>query len=356
MPKYFQHGRPSYKSSTHFHKPHHGVPPRHNSNHPLGNTDPHWIQLFDYLIVVDFECTCERDQHNYPNEIIEFPAVLVDVRRGVVDREASFHSYVKPWRNPTLTPFCTELTGIKQAQVDTAPDLQQVVKNFEQWFQDTIPRGAKVVFATDGPWDFKNFIFNGAILRDNVSFPTIFYEYIDIRTTFARMFNKGDSIKLDAMLKRMKLRFEGRPHCGFDDAVNIARLAVKMIENGCIFHFLVTLPLDQEELHYEIEGPWPVYRRDTGTGYIEREHVEERAKAAFGDAYFAFAEELAGLEKATGEAAQQRRRAKLSVSMGVWLRRLVTKRPALVFFVIAVLLSIIVLASYHGNTLATWRN
>lgn len=223
MPKYFSHGKPSCKSNTHSYKPHHGQPPRQNSKHPLGSTDPRQLQLFDFLIVVDFECTCERDRSSYPNEIIEFPAILVDVRRGVVDKESSFQSCVKPWRNPTLSQFCTELTGIRQNQVDNAPDLQTVIKNFVQ-LTATIPPGAKCVFATDGPWDFKNFLFNMAVLRDNVAFPTIFYEYFDIRTTFARFFNKGDPIKLDAMMKRMKIRFDGRPHCGFDDAYNIARL------------------------------------------------------------------------------------------------------------------------------------
>ena len=353
MPKFFQHGRPSHKSATHYHKPHHGAPPKHNARHPLGNTDPHWLQLFDYLIVVDFECTCERDQNNYPNEIIEFPAILVDVRRGLVDKANSFHSFVKPWRNPKLTAFCTELTGITQAKVDGAPDLQQVVKNFEKWFAETIPRGAKCAFATDGPWDFKNFLFNGAVLRDSVAFPTIFYEYLDIRTTYARFFNKGDPIKLDAMLKRMKLRFEGRPHCGFDDAYNIARLALKMIEDGCLFQFLIALPLDQDTVHYDLllppegdeeEGaallPWPLYRREEGSGYIEREHVEERAKAAFGDEYFTFAEELQDLEKKTGDAMVERRKRERysNISLRVRLQRLGRKHAAKVVVLAVVLL------------------
>ena len=34
------------------------------------------VEKFDYLLVVDFEATCEADRPNYPNEIIEFPCVL----------------------------------------------------------------------------------------------------------------------------------------------------------------------------------------------------------------------------------------------------------------------------------------
>jgi inhibitor of KinA sporulation pathway (predicted exonuclease) len=281
----FNLNRSSRRPATSSHRPHHGSPPKQGhitSDHPLDQ------QLFDYMIVVDFECTCERDRRAYPNEIIEFPGVLVDVRRGIVDKERSFHSYVKPWRNPQLTQFCTQLTGITQDKVDKAPTITEAVAKFIEWYRKTIPRGAKVVFATDGPWDFKNFLYTMAVLRDNVAFPTIFYEYIDIRTTFARIFNKGDPIKLDAMLKKMKLRFEGSPHCGFDDAVNIARLGVEMMKRGCIFQFLIALPLDADEFHYDLEGI-PLYRREAGSGFVPRDDVEEAAKKCFGEAYFTFA-------------------------------------------------------------------
>ena len=37
---------------------------------------------FDYLVVVDFEATCEeKNNGDYPHEIIEFPAVLIHVLR-----------------------------------------------------------------------------------------------------------------------------------------------------------------------------------------------------------------------------------------------------------------------------------
>lgn len=36
---------------------------------------------YDCSQVIDFECTCEADLYDYNHEIIEFPAVLVDVRK-----------------------------------------------------------------------------------------------------------------------------------------------------------------------------------------------------------------------------------------------------------------------------------
>ena len=45
---------------------------------------------------------------------VEFPAVLLNTSTGEVESE--FHSYVQPQERPTLSDFCTELTGITQVQ------------------------------------------------------------------------------------------------------------------------------------------------------------------------------------------------------------------------------------------------
>lgn len=71
-------------------------------------------QPISYLFVLDFEATC-WDKNSYSfgkNEIIEFPAVILDVKSGLVVDE--FQKFVKPTENPILSDFCTSLTGIKQ--------------------------------------------------------------------------------------------------------------------------------------------------------------------------------------------------------------------------------------------------
>lgn len=70
---------------------------------------------FDYFVVIDFEATCDKQQLPYPQEIIEFPSVIVDAATGeLVD---SFQTYVRPIFNHLLTDFCIDLTGIQQSQV-----------------------------------------------------------------------------------------------------------------------------------------------------------------------------------------------------------------------------------------------
>ena len=93
------------------------------------------------------------------------------------------------------------------------------------------------------------------------------------------------------MLARMKLRFEGSPHCGFDDAYNIARLAVAMMKRGCVFQFLIAISLEEEDLHYDLPGI-PLYRLESGSGIINKDHVEGKARQTYGDDYFLFAEKL----------------------------------------------------------------
>ncbi|CAG5132860.1 unnamed protein product, partial [Candidula unifasciata] len=39
---------------------------------------------FDFLVVIDFEATCAQYNDDFVQEIIEFPAVLVDIRYQVV--------------------------------------------------------------------------------------------------------------------------------------------------------------------------------------------------------------------------------------------------------------------------------
>lgn len=287
-----------YHSTPHHFHHRHGYLSDHASHRQNANpksshdvVDPLDAQLFDYMMVVDVEATTAQGCNNYPHEIIEFPAVLIDVRRGVVMREESFHTYVKPQRRTVLSPFCTALTGIRQEQVDAAPVLREAVEKFIVWLHKTIPLGAKVVFCADGPWDFKKFFYEYHVLRDGIALPTMFYEYIDIRTSFSRRFNNGVPQKLNAMLAQMGLTFQGREHNGFDDAYNIARLALAAMQQGCIFDFLVCIPLTEDTTHYTIDT-YPIYRREEGSGQLDRDVVEDVAKHHYGSHYFEFGQRL----------------------------------------------------------------
>eukprot|EP01059_Diplonema_ambulator_P007026 TRINITY_DN16566_c0_g1_i1.p1 TRINITY_DN16566_c0_g1~~TRINITY_DN16566_c0_g1_i1.p1 ORF type:complete len:588 (+),score=143.85 TRINITY_DN16566_c0_g1_i1:47-1810(+) len=192
-------------------------------------------QAFDYFMVLDFEATCEKDDRLYQHEIIEFPVVVVDAKTCEVVNK--FHSYVRPTLNPDLTDFCTRLTGITQDQVDPSPTLDEVLKKVHSWL-DTIgmldPK-VRFTFATDGPWDFRDFFWAHAIDKQRcVAAHYPYYEsWVDIRAHFSELTKQR--VNVNGMLRYFGLKFEGRPHSGIDDTMNIARILVELLHAGVVF-------------------------------------------------------------------------------------------------------------------------
>ncbi|CAF0825450.1 unnamed protein product [Adineta ricciae] len=191
-------------------------------------------QHFEYIAVVDFEATCERNQgNNFPHEIIEFPIVLIDVRQqAIVDK---FRSYCRPTIKPILSDFCTELTGIQQHQVDTAPTFPEVLRNVENWLNERhllSSNKRRCGFATDGPWDFAKF------LRLQCGFSSLTYprwakKWINVRKEFSNFYSV-QRCGISRMLQSLGLVFDGRHHSGLDDSVNIARITIELIKDGCV--------------------------------------------------------------------------------------------------------------------------
>jgi inhibitor of KinA sporulation pathway (predicted exonuclease) len=216
---------------------------------PESKKEPQVSQPFDYFLVLDFEATCEQNEFHFPHEIIEFPVIAVDAQRQTVVGE--FHSFVKPMRrHGALTPFCKELTGISQADVDAAPPLPKVIEKFCEWFHAHFPEGSKVVFATDGPWDMREFMFRHSVCRDGADFPRMFYSFIDIRHSFCDHM-KCKPRGVQAMLAKLGLTFEGRQHCGLHDARNIARILITMMKRG--YRFSNVSKVQEDVIRREVE-------------------------------------------------------------------------------------------------------
>lgn len=235
-------------------------------------------QPFSHLLVCDFEATCAGDNYHYPHEIIEFPVVAIDV--ATLKVVATFHRYVRPLRNRTLTSFCTDLTGITQTMVDAASPLSSVVAEFQQWLvgviyplcQDWLARyGAQrlsadvrpeqrhfvydestevsrenakwermICMATDGPWDMRRFMHECSVVRDGVAFPPLFYRYINVRHCFAKQLSCAE-VKLTCMIKRLGMKLHGRHHSGIHDTMNIARILAELLARGYRVHHVSTI-------------------------------------------------------------------------------------------------------------------
>ncbi|XP_028620009.1 ERI1 exoribonuclease 2 [Grammomys surdaster] len=214
------------------------------SGNPGGNR---FKQLYDYLIVVDFESTCwSNGKHHNSPEIIEFPAVLLSTATGEIESE--FHAYVQPQEHPILSEFCTELTGIKQVQVDEGVPLKICLSQFCKWIHklqqqkkisfatgDSEPSTSEVklcAFVTWSDWDL-GVCLEYECRRKQLLKPVFLNSWIDLRATY-KLFYKRKPKGLSGALQEVGIEFSGREHSGIDDSRNTALLAWKMIRDGCL--------------------------------------------------------------------------------------------------------------------------
>ncbi|XP_051760955.1 ERI1 exoribonuclease 2 [Ctenopharyngodon idella] len=202
-------------------------------------------QRFSFLIIIDFESTCWREKNSFGQEIIEFPAVLLNVSNGEVESE--FHTFVQPQEHPVLSDFCTELTGITQDQVDSAPPLHICLSRFVRWLlrlqqergvvfetdsTGSAPSGHPCAFVTWSDWDL------GVCLlyeckRKQLTVPEALKSWIDLRATYRLFYNRKPKGLRGALLD-LGIQFTGREHSGLVDARNTALLAWRMVTDGCL--------------------------------------------------------------------------------------------------------------------------
>ncbi|NWI16761.1 ERI2 exoribonuclease, partial [Crypturellus soui] len=203
-------------------------------------------QPFAYVAVVDLEATCWQDAGRRPPETIEFPAVLLNTASGEV--EAEFHSYVQPQEHPLLSAFCTELTGITQNQVEEGVPLSICLSQFLKWIQK-IQKEKKILFISDIPnhstseaklctfvtwtdWDL-GVCLHYECKRKQLRKPDILNAWIDLKATYKLFYNRKPQ-GLKGALQDLGIAFVGREHSGLDDSRNTARLAWRMICDGCV--------------------------------------------------------------------------------------------------------------------------
>ncbi|CAI9735367.1 ERI1 exoribonuclease 2-like [Octopus vulgaris] len=177
-------------------------------------------QTFDYLIVMDFESTCWSDTKLKPQEIIEFPAVLLNTSTGII--VAEFQQYVMPEECPTLSKFCQELTGISQHQVDNGVPLRLCLKIFKDWLKKlSREKGIKfspiqedqsglTTFVTWSDWDLSLCLRNEC-RRKQLWKPVELNQWIDLRATYKNFYSRKPN-GLNGALQELGISFQGRQH------------------------------------------------------------------------------------------------------------------------------------------------
>lgn len=203
-------------------------------------------QPYDFIVVVDFEATCEADRSQQePQEIIEFPALLVSTRdERVVDE---FHRFVQPTKKPTLSHFCQQLTGITQDVVEKAEEFPAVIQAFLRWLEGhgldpNHLTGPPFIFLTHGDWDLREMLpkqmefcdlsgkegFDAQCLRRWINLNPLFDAACCVTPGSLPRTSSG----VESIAVHLQMRVEGRLHSGIDDARNIARILNRLLRFG----------------------------------------------------------------------------------------------------------------------------
>jgi|TARA_Y100000296_G_scaffold86723_2_gene127523 inhibitor of KinA sporulation pathway (predicted exonuclease) len=170
------------------------------------------------ILVVDLEATCADDGSIAPEdmEIIEIGACWATESGVVLER---FQHLVRPLVRPILTPFCKQLIGITQEEVDQAPLFPVAAQALQTFVNDTALTDA--VWMSWGAYDHKQLTREAQ--RHGIAMPLIM-PHQNAKRLFAKAQRIGKEVGMVRACALAGIRLEGQHHRGLDDAVNIAKL------------------------------------------------------------------------------------------------------------------------------------
>lgn len=175
-----------------------------------------------HIMVVDFEATCGPGVSKTDAEIIEVGAILCSFQDTVlnIDEAPIFHQYIQPQIVPTLTRFCSKLTGITQGQVDNGVSFDDMIQHWLTFLSKHDCTPSEVLFASWTDFDIKQLRREVARSTNSIEFP----QSIDLQKEY-KVAQKHSSIKgVSKALAEQNLEFIGREHSAINDAYNTARL------------------------------------------------------------------------------------------------------------------------------------
>lgn len=172
------------------------------------------------LLIVDLEATCWKDEPSLAaeSEIIEIGAVVFDPDSTTVEQQ--LQTFVRPVRHPLLSDFCTQLTTIRQTDIDSAPVFPMALA----LLVDCCLGRSPVLFSSWGDYDRNQ-------LERDCAFHGVKYPFgkrhFNIKAHFAAT-KRCRPCSLGQALAMLHMSFDGSPHRGIDDARNIARVLTKL--------------------------------------------------------------------------------------------------------------------------------
>lgn len=189
---------------------------------------------FDHLLVIDFGAPgTSRDSET--REIVEFPIVVVDVRRKEVLNE-EFHHYVRPTRHLKLSQEYIAKCGIEQHMVDGAETIEAVVNLARAFVAKLGLDETRLAVVTCGNYDLGTAL-KAEATNKTFPLPAWLRRWVSLKETFGAEFGEAEFRKsrrgqhtMVTMMQTLRLPLNGRHHSGIDDARNIAKIVLKLLE------------------------------------------------------------------------------------------------------------------------------
>jgi inhibitor of KinA sporulation pathway (predicted exonuclease) len=170
------------------------------------------------ILVVDLEATCSDDGSISPEEmeIIEIGACWATEGGVVLER---FQHLVRPLARPVLTPFCKQLIGITQEEIDLAPLFPIAARALQAFVNEVV--SSDTVWMSWGAYDHKQLTRDAQ--RHGIAMPLTMPHH-NAKRLFAKAQRIGKEVGMVRACALTGISLEGQHHRGLDDAVNIAKL------------------------------------------------------------------------------------------------------------------------------------
>lgn len=175
-------------------------------------------------IIFDLEATCWENTHTKISEIIEIGSVKLNNNLEVID---TFSIFVKPYINPILSSFCTDLTTISQDNVNSAPNFAEAMCKFETFITST---SEHIKLISWGNYDKNQIIEESLIKKYSGPILRLLNTHINLKNKFSKSYNFKRAGMASA-LKYLNIKLEGTHHRGIDDAKNISLIFQKIYNN-----------------------------------------------------------------------------------------------------------------------------
>lgn len=181
---------------------------------------------FDYVNVIDVEATCYPDGRDFPagevQEIIEVGVAVVDVfAREVV---ASDQIVVKNTLS-SVSSFCSELTGwTSEALEERGVSFAEACAHLGAKFS---PKDR--LWISQGNFDREIFQKQCALL--GVAYP-FGANHMNLAALLSMLTGRKRQIGLQKALRLFKLEPRGKRHSGKDDAYNLARVYIEILNRA----------------------------------------------------------------------------------------------------------------------------